>query len=171
MQSADNVKFGDRLAVSRGCGLESFLQRHGVGAGRVLLAPKSTQAAGRHADVGRIQVAVDVEIRRVPVHPLADMIGQPAYGQDVTRAIKDEGVVDREALPRKDLFVDRLKPSVVALKWMQTGHLVDDTARRGKRTQLEWGLLQYEHLLQIVTPKRGGIARGICCVATQIPRR
>ena len=53
MQSADDVELGDRLAIAGSGGLESLFERHGVGAGRVLLAAKGAQAAGRDADIGR----------------------------------------------------------------------------------------------------------------------
>ena len=72
MQSADDVKFGDRLCVAGGGGLESFLERHGISAGRVFLSAKRAQPASRDADVRGIDMTIDVEIGAIPMHPLAD---------------------------------------------------------------------------------------------------
>ncbi len=78
MQAADDVKLGDGFGVSGGCGFEGFFERHGVGAGRVLLAAKGTETAGGHAYVRRIDVAVDVEVGAVAVHALAhEFASQP----------------------------------------------------------------------------------------------
>ena len=116
MQAADDVELGDRLGVSGGRGLEGFFERHGVGAGRVLLAAEGAQAAGGHADVGRIDVAVDVEVRLVAVHALAHVVGQPAHGEDVAGAIEGEGVVGGKALAGEHFVVDGVQARVVSLK-------------------------------------------------------
>src|SRR5712691_1093913 len=120
MQSADNVKFRNRLGVSRCGGLECFFERHGVGAGRILFASEGTQTASRYADVGGINVAVDVEVRLIPVHAFTHMIGQPTDSEDVTGAVQGERIVKIKPLVRQDLFRDRPKTWVVCLKWM--GH-------------------------------------------------
>ena len=57
MQSADNVELRDRLGVSGSRGLERFFESHGVGAGRIFLAAKSAQSAGRHTNIRRIDDA------------------------------------------------------------------------------------------------------------------
>jgi len=58
------------------------IRRHALG------AAKGAQAAVGHAYVGRIDMAVHVEVGDVAMHPLAHMVGQPADGQDVTGAIE-----------------------------------------------------------------------------------
>src|ERR1700741_3376100 len=98
MQSADDVELSHSLAVTGGSGLESLFERHGVGAGCVLLAPESTQPASRHAHIGRIDVPVDIEICLVAVHALAHVISQPTHSQDVPGTIQCERVVGTEAL-------------------------------------------------------------------------
>jgi len=92
MQSADDVEFGDGLAVSGGGGFERLVERHGVGAGSVFLAAESAEAAGRDADIGGIDVAIDVEIRLAAMHALADVVGHPAHGEDVSGAVESEGI-------------------------------------------------------------------------------
>jgi hypothetical protein len=114
------VKFGDGLGVSGGGGFESFFKRHGVSAGRVFLAAEGTEAAGGDTDVGRIDVAIDVEVRLVPVEALADVIGEPADGEDVAGAVERKGVSGIEALAGEDLVMDRVKARVVGLE--RVGH-------------------------------------------------
>ena len=116
MQSADDVKFGDRLGVSGSRGFERLFERHGVGAGRVFLAAEGAQAAGGHANVRRIDVAVDVEIRLVAVHALAHGVGHPAHGENVAGAVEGERVVGVQALAGEDFVVNRRQARVVRLE-------------------------------------------------------
>ncbi len=116
MEPADNVKFGDGLAVSGGGGFKGLFERHGVGAGCVFLAAEGTKAAGGDADVGRINVAVDVEIGLVAVKTLAHVIGQPAHGENVAGAVEGEGIGGVEALAGQDLFVDGVEARVFGLE-------------------------------------------------------
>ena len=99
MQSADDVKLRDCLGITGSRGLECFFEGHGVGAGRIFLAPKCTQAAGCHANVGRIQVAVDVEVRLVTVHAFANVVGEPADRQNVASAIEGESIFELNRSP------------------------------------------------------------------------
>jgi len=92
MQTANYVKFGNRLGVAAGRRLERFFQRHGVGAGRVLLAAEGAETAGGNADIRGVDVAVDVEVRHVAVHSLPNVIRQPADGENIRRAIKLDAV-------------------------------------------------------------------------------
>ncbi len=130
MEPANNVKLGDGFGISGSCCFESFIKRHGVGARRVLLAAKGAETAGGHADVRGIDVAVDVEIRFIAVHPLADVVGHPANGENVAGTVEGESVGCAEALDGKDFGVDRLEPRIVGLERMmaRSGHLLDDIA-------------------------------------------
>src|ERR1700682_4763739 len=78
VQSADDVEFRNGLGIAGGGGLESLFQRHGVRARRVLLTPKSTEAAGSNANISGVQMAVNVEIRFVAMHTFADEVRHPA---------------------------------------------------------------------------------------------
>src|ERR1700674_1834495 len=78
MQTADDVELRNRFAVARGSRLKRFLEGHGVGAGRVLLPAEGAEAAGGHANIRRIDVAIDVEVRLVAVHALTHAIAPPA---------------------------------------------------------------------------------------------
>src|SRR5258708_23678153 len=69
MKSANDVKLGDSFGISRSGSFESFIERHGIGAGRVLLASEGTKAASGYADVGGINVAVDAATPHFPQPP------------------------------------------------------------------------------------------------------
>src|ERR1035438_5606894 len=88
VQAADDVKLRNRFAVAGSSGVPDFFQRHGVGAGGVLLAAKGAQAAGGHANIGVIDMAVNVEVGDVAVHPLANGGGQPDNRQNVRQEKK-----------------------------------------------------------------------------------
>src|SRR5260221_14020184 len=98
MQAAHNVELGDRLGVSRSRRLEGLFKRHGVSARSILLAPKRAQPARCYTDVRGINMAIDIEVRRVAMHPLAYPVGQPAHGQDVARSIKSQRISVGEPL-------------------------------------------------------------------------
>ena len=119
MQSADDVEFRDRLGVSRGRGFECFVERHRVSAGRVFLSSKGAEAAGGHANIRGIDMAVDVEVRLVAVHALTHQVGHPAHGENVAGAVQGQCVIDIEALPCQHFVVDRAEPCVVRLKGMR----------------------------------------------------
>ena len=129
MQASDDVKFSDSLTVSRGRSFESLIKRHGVGAGSIFLAAKRTEAAGRDADIRRIDVTINVEVRLVAMHAFADLVGHPAHGEDVAGAIEREGVGETEALAGNHLGMNRLQARIVSLKWMaRSKHPFDDIA-------------------------------------------
>ncbi len=102
MQSADDVEFRDRLGPTFRRRAEDFFQRHGVGAVSARLAPESAQLATGHADVGGIDVTVDVEIGEVPVPLFADVVRQMADGKKVVRVKKRDALFKRQPLTGKD---------------------------------------------------------------------
>ena len=83
MQSANNVEFGCAFANALLGALINFFEGVSVGARRVGVAAERTQLAMRHADVGRIDVTVDVEIGDVAVLFFADVVGEPADREQV----------------------------------------------------------------------------------------
>ena len=92
MQTADDVELGHGFAVALAGRLPRLLERHGVGSAVALLLAKGAQAAARHADVGGIDVAIDVEEGQVAVQALANQVGKPADGQHVRRAVERNAV-------------------------------------------------------------------------------
>jgi hypothetical protein len=119
MQAADDVELGDRLGVAGRSGVKDLFQRHGVGARRALLAAEGAQAAGRDTDVGVVDVPVDVEVSRVAVQALANMIRQPPDRQDVAGTVERQRIVGREPLLCHDLVVNGSQAGVVGLKRMK----------------------------------------------------
>ena len=83
VQAADDVKLGNRLRVAGSRGFPGLVEGHGVTGGVALFAAKGAELAGGDADVGGVDVAIDVEVGEVAVHPLADVVGQPADCQNI----------------------------------------------------------------------------------------
>ncbi len=137
MQAADDVKLGDGLGVSRGGSFKSLIERHSVGAGRVSLAAEGAQAAGRYANVGGVDVAIDVEIRLIAMHALTDVIGHPAHSENVAGAVEGKGVRRVEPLTCDHSGVDGLKARVVGPKWMifaRRRHRLHDIAGKHQKS-------------------------------------
>src|SRR5580704_1219058 len=128
MQSANNVELGNGFGVAGSGGVESFIERHGVGAGRIFFTAEGAQTARGYANIRRIDMPVDVEIRLVAVHALADEISHPSHRENVASAIQSESVVGVEPLACKNFFVNRPQARIVRLKAVQRSHPFDDIA-------------------------------------------
>src|SRR5882762_518692 len=109
MQAANDVEFGGAFANALFRTLIDFFQSVGVGTGRVRIAAKGAEFAVRHANVGRIDVAINVEIGDVAVFFFADVVGEPADGQQIGRAIEVDAVFEREAFVGEDFARDGLQ--------------------------------------------------------------
>ena len=59
---------------------------------------------------------VDIEISNVAVQAFAHMIGQPANGQNISRPVERDPIVEIETLASQNLFGDRPQTGVVGLK-------------------------------------------------------
>ena len=77
------MKLGNRLRVAGSRGFPGLVEGHRVAGGVALFAAKGAELAGGDADVGGVDVAIDVEVGEVAVHPLADVVGQPADCQNI----------------------------------------------------------------------------------------
>ena len=71
----------------------------------------------RDANVRRIDVAIYVEVANVAVAFLADVIRQPADGEQIVRLIKREAIVGSQALPGENFVRRRLEPRVRDLEF------------------------------------------------------
>ena len=83
MQPANDVKLGNRFGIAGSRSLKRLFERHCVSARRIFFAPESTETTRCYAHVCRIDMTVDVEVSLIAMHPFADVIGHPAYSQDV----------------------------------------------------------------------------------------
>src|ERR1700733_618054 len=144
MKPAHDVKFRDRLGISGSCCFERFFERHGVGARRIFLAPEGAESACSYADVRGIDVAIDIEIRLIAVHSLANGVRHPSEGKDVPGAIKVERIGSIQALASANFLVDRRQAPIVRLEVVGLGrmlrsHPYDDIAgRRGSAMVVRW---------------------------------
>src|ERR1051326_6408571 len=127
------MKLCDCLAVSRRRRFKSFFQRHSVCAWSVLLSPDSTQTACSNANVRGINVPIDVEIRLIAMHALANVVRKPPYGQNVSRLVKRQSVTGAQPFRGEYLVFNWIKPFIFSLKnpslkRMRGGHWLNDNA-------------------------------------------
>ena len=113
MQAADDVKFGRAFADALVGALIDFVEGVSVGAWRVRIAAERAELAVGNADVGRIDVTIDVVVGDVAVLLFPDVIGEPADGEKVGRAIQSDAFVEGKAFARAD-FVRNGLQSLVA---------------------------------------------------------
>src|SRR6202047_5684027 len=98
MQAADDVKFRCAFADALFGALVNFFEGESVCARGVGIAAESAELAMCHANVGGIDVTIDVEVGDVAMALLADVIGEPSDGQEIGRAIEGDTVRGVEAL-------------------------------------------------------------------------
>ena len=113
MQSADDVEFRDGFAPAFARAMPHFFERHGVGFGIAHALAERAQPAARHANVGRVDVAVDVEICGVAVHPLAHQIRHVAQRQNILVAIERNAIFERQPFAGFHLFADGEQAGIV----------------------------------------------------------
>jgi hypothetical protein len=80
---------------------------------------------------------VDVEVRFVAVHPLANVVGHPTRGENVAGAVENEGVVGSQPFSGKNFRVNRRQTRVVGLERvaLRNEHPLDDIAGSGSKSQ------------------------------------
>src|SRR5487761_620370 len=83
MQAAHDVKFRRAFGDALPGALPDFLERVGVRARGIVVAPKSAEFAMRAADIRRIDVPVDVVVADVAVTLRATVFREPADSQQV----------------------------------------------------------------------------------------
>jgi len=110
------MKFGGALSDAVTGTLVDFLESEVVGAGRIGRAAKGAEFAVSDADVGGIDVTIDVEIGDIAMLFFADEVREPAYGEKIVRFIQRETVRGVETFAGKNLYGYRLEASVVYLQ-------------------------------------------------------
>ena len=83
VQAPHDVKFRHGLAPARACHVENFIERHRVRLRIFRFFPERAKPAARHAHIGGIDVAIDVEIGGVTALAFADDVGQIADSEQV----------------------------------------------------------------------------------------
>ena len=117
MESTDHVEFSGAGADAFFGALPDFIEREIVGAWGVRVASEGAEFAMGYADIGRIDVAIDVEVADVTVARFADVVGEPAYGKEVGRTIEHDAVSGSEADSGENLFGDGLQARVSDLEF------------------------------------------------------
>ena len=77
------MKFGGAFADALLGACVNLFQGEGVSAGGIGIAAEGAKLAMGDADVGRIDVAIDVVVGDVAVAPFADLIREPADGKEI----------------------------------------------------------------------------------------
>src|SRR3954452_17364518 len=103
MQAADDVELGDRFAPALAGAMPDLLERHRVRLGIAHPLAESAQPATRDANVGGVDVAVDVEVGGIAVQALPDDVGEIAERKNVAGAVEGHAVLEREPLAREHL--------------------------------------------------------------------
>jgi hypothetical protein len=86
VQAANHVKFGGAFAHALLGALPDFFEGEGVGARGVGIAAEGAEFAMGHANVGGIDVAIDVEVADVAVALLANVLAsQPSASRSGVR--------------------------------------------------------------------------------------
>ena len=70
-------------------------------------------------------MAVYVEVSLIAMHPLANVISEPADRENVSSPIQGNRVLAAEALAGEDLLVNRRESRIIGLEWMRS-HLFND---------------------------------------------
>src|SRR5262249_17968559 len=112
MQAADDVEFGGAFANALFGALVDLFKRELIGTGCVRIAAEGAKLAVGDANVGGIDVAVELVIGDVVVFFLSDVVGEPGHGEEIGGAIKLDAVVERETLAGEDFVGDRSKSLV-----------------------------------------------------------
>src|SRR5262245_958227 len=76
VQAADDVQLGGAVAIGLRSPLKNLLTRHHIALGVFQIRAKRAEYAAINADIGRVNVRVDVVISEVAVLPLANEIGE-----------------------------------------------------------------------------------------------
>src|SRR5215472_10364779 len=107
MESADNVKLRYGFGISRSGSSKSLFEGHRISARRIFFPSKRTQTAGGHADVGGVDVTIDVEVCLISVHALAEVIGHPSHRQNVAGPVQNQRIGSIQALSRHYFLLNR----------------------------------------------------------------
>jgi len=84
VQTVDDVEFGDgQGGDGRACGRDRLGDGHGVGTGLAIVTPEGAEGALGLADVGQVQVAIDIEKDGVAGNATLRVAGQPAKPEEI----------------------------------------------------------------------------------------
>src|ERR1700733_3288024 len=117
MQSAYDVEFRGTFGDAFRCARPDFFKGEGVSTRRIGIAAKGTEFAVRAADIRRIDVPVDVVVADIAVTLLADVIREPADGQEIVRFEKPQAFLSVEALAGENFISNWPEAGVCELEF------------------------------------------------------
>ena len=109
VQAADDVQLGCPAGTGLPCPLDDLVAVHHVGPVFAQVSAERTEVARVYADVGRVDVRVDVVVRKVTVVPLAYQVGHRAQRKQVVRRLERQPVVEAQPLAGLDFIANRLQ--------------------------------------------------------------
>ena len=134
MQAADNMELGDRFAPTLARAMPHFVERPGVSLGILGALSEGAQLATRHADIGGIDVPVDVKPGDVAVFALAHQVGHIADGENIVALEKRDAVRGIQANIGLYLFQNRPQPPVFKMNLHGSG-LAEEDVRSPKQKE------------------------------------
>lgn len=108
VKAADDVQLGNAQGEGFFGGTEGILDAHEIGFRVVLLTTESAEAAAGDADVGQVDMAVDVEVGEGAAHTQLGFPGEFPELKEIGVLEKIESVFSVEASPGADLLRDDL---------------------------------------------------------------
>jgi hypothetical protein len=97
VQPADDVQFRRSLGSALRGPLQNLLVGHDVALGAFQVGAEGAERAAVDANVGRIEVLVDVVVRAVAVLPLADDVRQFAEREQISAVVKEDAVIEGQS--------------------------------------------------------------------------
>src|SRR5262245_10307781 len=108
VQPADDVQLGGAALLGLGGAFEDLLIAHHVALRRPEVGAEGTEGAAVDADVGRVEMRVDVVIGEVAVLALADNVGQLAEREEIGMLVKVNTLIEGQSLSGLYLLADLL---------------------------------------------------------------
>src|SRR5438270_4059691 len=112
MKPANDMELGNRFGVSLSGDLPNLIHRHRVCLRIFCPFAERTQSATGHADVGRVDMAVDVEVGDVSVPAFPLQIRHMPQSQNVVAPIHSYAVFEAKTLASFHLLEDPAKAAI-----------------------------------------------------------
>ncbi len=116
VQAADGVDLGGARFHGLADLVLHILHVTRVRADVVLLAVELAELAREGADVGIVEVAVDVEVRGLAVQAAAHRVCQTQHGPEIRRGVERLAVVECEPIAGENLGPDAIQPAI-SVRW------------------------------------------------------
>ena len=99
---------------------QNLLVAHDVALGAFQVGPEGAEGAAIDADIGRVEMRVDVVIGEVAVLALAHQVGQLAECEQIGVLVEEDAVVEGQAVAGFDFFADDGQTSVSVARKHET---------------------------------------------------